>query len=111
MTVLQHIYPNIPKLHAGGTYEHTPDHTLDPPTVTFTCTERPIYGSSRVGMLGSSYILRQRNVRDTNPVRNETGDVTQVVYIASNEPSPNGHAIRLLGNKQYEVSNHIEEVA
>lgn len=49
-----------------GTYEHTPDHTpdhtLNPPTVEFTCTERPIYGSSRLGM-----------------------DVTQVVYTTATE--------------------------
>jgi RHS repeat-associated protein len=93
-----------------GTYEHTPDHTLNLPTVTFTCTERPIYGSSRVDMLGSSYILRQRNVRDTNPVRNETGDVTQVVYTVATENLPEGQAVRLLGNKQYEIANHLGNV-
>jgi YD repeat-containing protein len=70
-----------------GTYEHTPDHTLDPPTVTFTCTERPIYGSSRVGM-----------------------DVTKVVYTTETEALPEGEAVRLLGNKQYEISNHLGNV-
>jgi RHS repeat-associated protein len=57
------------------------------PRHTFTCTERPIYGSSRVGM-----------------------DVTKVIYTTETEALPEGEAVRLLGNKQYEISNHLGNV-
>jgi RHS repeat-associated protein len=70
---------------SGATYEHI--NTTATTTTTFNCTERHIYGSSRIGL-----------------------DVTTVEFVGVEHEISLTSATRTLGNKQYEITNHLGNV-
>jgi RHS repeat-associated protein len=68
---------------SGATYEQVNTES----TTVFNCTERHIYGSSRIGM-----------------------EVTTIEFVGVEHEISLTQATRTLGNKQYEITNHLGNV-
>jgi RHS repeat-associated protein len=72
---------------ASGNTMATYEQVNTESATTFNCTERHIYGSSRIGM-----------------------DVTTVEFVGVEQTISLTQATRTLGNKQYEITNHLGNV-
>jgi RHS repeat-associated protein len=74
---------------ASGLVFSNYDLVLDPllSISSFSCSERPIYGSQRVGL-----------------------DVSKIEFIGASNYVQSNITSRFLGNKQYEISNHLGNV-